>query len=117
MELFVEPKVRTIRGRQVTRWELACRQSDDDESTVAIGDYGSKSAAMRASVTHPDRPDHGVVVDSDAPAWTPNELTVNSPDIGMVKVRWSDSVDVAQLYWEYADELRPTEVGLEHQPI
>lgn len=63
---------------------------------------------MRAFVTHPDRPDHGVVTDSDSPAWTPNELTANPPDVGMVRVRWSDSVDAAQLYWEYAGELLPT---------
>lgn len=63
-----------------------------------------------AFVTHPDRDDHGTVVDSNAPAWTPNELTIDPPDAGMVKVRWSDSADPTQLYWEYAAELRPAEV-------
>ena len=64
----------------------------------------------RERVTHPDRKDSGVVVDDKAPAWTPNELTVDPPAPGMVKVRWRDSVDPNQLYWEYADELRPMPV-------
>lgn len=51
-----------------------------------------------------------MVVDDKAPAWTPNELTVDPPAPGMVKVRWRDSVDPNQLYWEYADELRPMPV-------
>ncbi|MEN4464341.1 hypothetical protein VXE65_20215 [Mycolicibacterium conceptionense] len=59
------------------------------------------------AVVHPDRDDRGLVVAGAAPAWTPNELTVDPPDAGMVKVRWSDSVDRAALYWEYVAELRP----------
>lgn len=50
------------------------------------------------------------MVDSDAPAWTPNELTVTPPAPGMVKVRWFDSVDTTQIYWEYAAELQPIDV-------
>lgn len=64
----------------------------------------------RALVTHPDRQDHGTVVDSSGPAWTPNELTTEPPDAGMVKVRWSNSADATQLYWEYAAELQPAEM-------
>jgi hypothetical protein len=58
------------------------------------------NARKRAFVTHPDRDDHGTVADSNAPAWTPNELTIDPPDTGMVKVRWFDSADPTQLYWE-----------------
>ena len=50
------------------------------------------------------------MMDSSAPAWTPNELTVDPPAAGMVKVRWFHSVDPAQLYWEYAVELRPAAI-------
>lgn len=59
------------------------------------------------AVVHPDRDDSGLVVAGGAPAWTPNELAVDPPDAGMVKVRWSDSADRAALYWEYVAELRP----------
>ncbi len=65
----------------------------------------------QGKVTHPDRKDSGVVVDNSAPAWTPNELAVEPPAPGMVKVRWLDSVDPTQLYWEYADELRPMPIS------
>ena len=68
------------------------------------------NAKKRAFVTHPDRQDQGVVVESGAPAWTPNELTVDPPDAGMVKVRWFDSADGKQLYWEYVAELHSAEV-------
>lgn len=106
MSLFlIEPKVTTIRGQSTTRWELTLRSTSDDTSWV-IGDYASKSAAMRALVTHPDHQGHGTVVDNAAPAWTPDELTIEPPAAGMVKVRWHDSVDTDQLYWEYAAELR-----------
>lgn len=60
-------------------------------------------------VTHPDRSDVGTIDSSTAPAspaWTPNDLTADAPDAGMVKVRWSDSADPAQLYWEYLAELQ-----------
>ncbi|RIT36843.1 hypothetical protein D2E76_16460 [Mycobacteroides abscessus] len=56
-------------------------------------------------VTHPERSDTGRIVESDAKAWTPNELTAGAPDDGMVKVRWSDSADPAALFWEYEFEL------------
>lgn len=56
---------------------------------------------------HPERDDCGTVVDSVNPAWTPNVPTATPPDAGMVKVRWSDSADPTQLYWEYLAELRP----------
>lgn len=56
-------------------------------------------------VTHPDRDGTGSVIDGDDQAWTPNELTAVPPDAGMVKVKWSDSVDPAQLFWEYSTEL------------
>jgi hypothetical protein len=59
-----------------------------------------------AAVTHPERDGDGAVVGGAAPAWTPDELTAAPPDAGMVKVRWSDSVDRTQLYWEYTSELR-----------
>jgi hypothetical protein len=62
------------------------------------------------TVTHPDRDDYGTIVVGGAPAWTPNELTVDAPDVGMVQVRWSDSVDRTQPYWEYAVELRAAAV-------
>ena len=62
--------------------------------------------APGAGVTHPDRDDTGTVIDSGDPAWTPNELTDTAPAADMVKVRWSDSVDPTQLYWEYSAELR-----------
>lgn len=58
-------------------------------------------------VAHTDRQERGAVVDSTAPAWTPNDLTTEPPDSGMVKVRWSDSVDQSALFWEYAAELVP----------
>jgi len=54
-------------------------------------------------VTHGDRDDLG----GDAPAWTPNDLTVEPPDVGMVKVQWADGLNPSQLYWEYAAELHP----------
>lgn len=57
------------------------------------------------TVTHRDRPDLGVIVDCAAPAWTPDKLTVNPPAPGMVKVRWTDSVDRSALFWEHAAEL------------
>jgi hypothetical protein len=57
-------------------------------------------------VTHPDRHDSGTVTDTDAPAWTPNDLAVDAPDAGIVKVRWSDSADPTHFYWEYVTELR-----------
>jgi hypothetical protein len=63
-----------------------------------------------ATVAHPDRDDLGTVLIGNAPAWTPNDLTVKPPDGGMVKVRWFDSVDATQIYWEYAALLRPVEV-------
>lgn len=44
-----------------------------------------------AVVTHPDR--DGIVIAGDGSAWTPNELSATPPDVGMVKVRWFDSVD------------------------
>lgn len=50
------------------------------------------------TVKHPDRDDCVTVVVGSASAWTPNELTVDPPDAGMVKVRWSDSADRTQLY-------------------
>ncbi|MBU8820873.1 hypothetical protein KL864_33960 [Mycolicibacterium goodii] len=106
----VEPKVKTVKGTETTRWELSYQSSDDDSPAVVIGYYASKSAAIRGRVTHPDRQGHGAVVDSDAPAWTPNELTVTPPAPGMVKVRWFDSVDTTQIYWEYAAELQPIDV-------
>lgn len=56
-------------------------------------------------VTHENRPDLGVVTVCPAPAWTPDELTVNPPAPDMVKVRWSDSVDRSALFWEYVAEL------------
>lgn len=62
-----------------------------------------------AAVTHPDHTDVGTVIDSAAPAWTPNDLTFDAPDDGMVKVRWADSADPTQLYWEYLAELRAVE--------
>ena len=107
---FVEPKVKNVKGTQTTRWELSHQPSGEGVAAVVIGDYASKSAAMRGLVTHPDRQDRGAVVDGNAPAWTPNELTAEPPDAGMVSVRWFDSVDTSQLYWEYAAELRPTDV-------
>lgn len=58
-------------------------------------------------MAHPDRQDGGVVVEGTASAWTPNDLTTEPPDVGMVKVRWSDSVDRSALFWEYAAELVP----------
>lgn len=58
-------------------------------------------------VAHPDRQDRGEVVDSTTPAWTPNDLKAEPPDAGMVKVRWSDSVDRSALFWEYLAELVP----------
>ncbi len=64
---------------------------------------GAKTSVV---VTHPDRGDVGRVVDTARPAWTPNELTVQAPAAGMVKVCWSDSADRTQLYWEYSAELR-----------
>lgn len=64
------------------------------------------SAAAATVVTHPDREGTGIVVNSDGQAWTPNDLTAAPPAAGMVKVRWSDSVDPTQLYWEYFAELR-----------
>lgn len=61
------------------------------------------------AVTHPERTDIGTVIASDTPAWTPNDLTFDAPDGGMVKVRWPDSADPTQLYWEYVAELRAIE--------
>ncbi|ORW24560.1 hypothetical protein AWC17_03185 [Mycobacterium nebraskense] len=68
-------------------------------------------------VTHPDRADTGTVIDSAGPAWTPDALTATPPDADMVKVRWSDSADPMQIYWEYASELRATEVPLNVEPF
>lgn len=59
------------------------------------------------AVVRPGRDDSGLVVAGGAPAWTPNDLTVDPPDAGMVKVRWSDSADRTALYWEYVAELLP----------
>lgn len=70
-----------------------------------------RNAGAHHVVTHPERDDYGTVVDSVHPAWTPEELAVAPPAPGMVKVRWSDSADPSQLYWEYLDELRA--VGVE----
>lgn len=56
-------------------------------------------------VSHPDRHDSGTIVNSKQAAWTPEFLTGIPPDVGMVKVRWSNSVDPSALFWEYADEL------------
>lgn len=75
--------------------------------TEAVEFVAKIDAKKRAFVTHPDRQDHGTVVNSSEPAWTPNDLTTEPPDAGMVKVRWLDSADATQLYWEYAAELRP----------
>lgn len=63
--------------------------------------------ALKGAVMHSERDDCGTVVDSVNPAWTPNVLTATPPDAGMVKVRWCDSADPTQLYWEYIAELRP----------
>lgn len=60
-----------------------------------------------SAVTHPDRSDVGTIVSNTAPAWTPNDLTADAPAAGMVKVRWSNSADPTQLYWEYLAELHP----------
>lgn len=45
---FVEPTVRSLRGRETTRWELT-QQPDAESPAVAIGDYGSKSEAINAA--------------------------------------------------------------------
>ena len=66
---------------------------------------GRATTEPAAVVTHPDRDGTGAVIDGDYQAWTPNELTAIPPDVGMVKVQWADSVDPAQLYWEYSAEL------------
>jgi len=64
-------------------------------------------SAAASLVTHPERDSPGTIVHQpDAPAWTPNELTATPPDVGMVKVSWSDSADPAALFWEYSHELR-----------
>lgn len=77
---------------------------------VLRADASSVSAQIGHSglglVTHPDHRDVGRIVDGPAPAWTPNELTVDPPAAGMVKVCWFDSADPTQLFWEYADELK-----------
>lgn len=104
---FVEPKVKTIRGEETTRWELSRRSAA--HQTIVIGDYSSKTAAMRGLVTHPRRQGYGEVGDTDAPAWTPDTLAVDPPDVGMVKVRWFDRGQASQLCWEYAIELRTAE--------
>lgn len=57
------------------------------------------------TVTHKDRSGRGVIADCTAPAWTPAELIANPPAPGMMKVRWSDSVDRSALFWEYVAEL------------
>ncbi|MGI6797785.1 hypothetical protein [Gordonia sihwensis] len=58
--------------------------------------------------THRDRPGQVcTIVDSPDPAWTPNDYTCTPPDVGMVKVRWSDD-DSGELSWEYRAELRLT---------
>lgn len=106
---FVEPKVAAVKGVENTRWELSYQPPGNEGAAVEIGQYASKCAAIRGLVTHPDRQDRGAIADGDEPAWTPNELTAEPPDAGMVKVRWFDSVDTNQLYWEYAAELRPTD--------
>ena len=65
-------------------------------------------SAAGSVVTHAERDSAGTIVHQpDMPAWTPDELTLTPPDAGMVKVRWSDSVDPAALFWEYSHELRP----------
>lgn len=62
---------------------------------------------VRTLVTHPDRGDEqGTVSDGRRAAWTPNDLTTEAPDAGMVKVHWHDSFDPESLYWEYAQELQ-----------
>ncbi|MFY2859276.1 MULTISPECIES: hypothetical protein [Mycobacterium] len=66
-----------------------------------------RNAGAHHVLMHHERDDCGTVVDSVNPAWTPNVLTATPPDGGMVKVRWSDSADPTQLYWEYLAELRP----------
>ncbi|OHU12872.1 hypothetical protein [Mycobacteroides chelonae] len=61
----------------------------------------------RALVTHPERGDEqGTVSAAQRAAWTPNNLTKEAPDEGMVKVHWRDSFDPESLYWEYAQELQ-----------
>lgn len=61
----------------------------------------------RPLVTHPDRgAELGTVSAAGRPAWTPNDLTTEPPDTGMVKVHWHDSFDPESLYWEYAQELQ-----------
>lgn len=74
--------------------------------TEAMEFVAKINAQKRTFVTHLDRHGYGTVVHSSAP----NDLTVDPPDAGMVKVRWFDCVDANQLYWEYAAELRPAEV-------
>jgi hypothetical protein len=69
------------------------------------GDSTHTSPASGVFVMHPDRDDHGTVVHDRTAAWTPDELTIEPPDAGMVKVRWSDAADPTQLYWEYVSEL------------
>ncbi|MEE3755358.1 hypothetical protein [Mycobacterium intracellulare] len=61
--------------------------------------------AAGETVVHDDRPDLGTVTESAAPAWTPNDLVINPPATGMVKVRWSDSVNPDALFWEHSAEL------------
>ncbi|KXO90952.1 Uncharacterised protein (plasmid) [Tsukamurella tyrosinosolvens] len=58
-------------------------------------------------VTHPERPGQtGTVIRDDRrKAWTPDDLTADAPDAGMVRVRWSDSFDPQALFWEYEREL------------
>lgn len=61
----------------------------------------------RTQVTHPERGDEqGTVRAGRRAAWTPNDLTTNAPDAGMVKVHWHDSFDPECLHWEYAHELQ-----------
>ena len=86
----------------------APRAAQDD--TVVRGNMIHHSARAHHVVTHSDRDDCGTVVDSVNPAWAPDELAVTAPAPGMVKVRWSDSADPTQLYWEYLDELRAVRV-------
>ncbi|MDM3927763.1 hypothetical protein [Mycobacterium intracellulare] len=90
-------------ARSTPRGELAFREQLRPEASTGPAQIGASTEAL---VTHPDRRDVGRIVDSAAPAWTPDELTVAPPAAGMVKVCWFDSADPTQLFWEYADELK-----------
>lgn len=61
----------------------------------------------RTRVTHPERGnEQGTVSAARRAAWTPNDLTAEAPDAGMVKVHWHESFDPQSLHWEYAHELQ-----------